>query len=59
MIEEFQGVKNVYLSLPCILGENGVEKIISLKLSTAEKENFIKSAEIVKNYTHSTINKPT
>ncbi|MGI6307576.1 MAG: L-lactate dehydrogenase [Dethiobacteria bacterium] len=52
MIEEFQGVKDVYLSLPCILGENGVEKIVSLEMSNAEKEKFLKSAEIVKNYTH-------
>ncbi len=51
MIEGFQGVGSVYLSLPCILGENGVENIISLELSPPEIVKFLQSAEIVKSYT--------
>ena len=41
------GVKNIYAGVPVIIGENGVEKIIELKLSDEEKENFKKSIEAV------------
>lgn len=52
MIEGFRGANNVYLSLPCILGEDGVERIVTIELSPAEEEKLVKSAEIVKSYTH-------
>ena len=34
--------------MPVIIGSNGVEKIIELKLSDEEKKNFEKSIESVK-----------
>lgn len=49
-IEEFYGVKDLYLSLPCVLGRNGVEKIIPFTLVEEEKELFIRSAHKIKSY---------
>jgi malate dehydrogenase len=42
------GTKDIYAGVPVIIGSGGVEKIIELKLSTEEKENFEKSIEAVK-----------
>jgi malate dehydrogenase len=41
------GVKNIYAGVPVIIGKNGVEKIIELKLSNEEKNNFNKSIKAV------------
>ena len=42
------GTKDIYAGVPVIIGSGGVEKIIELKLSKEEKENFKKSVEAVK-----------
>ena len=42
------GVKNIYAGVPVIIGKNGVEKIIELKLDNKEKENFQNSINSVK-----------
>ena len=42
------GAKDIYAGVPVIIGSNGVEKIIELKLSDEEKKNFEKSIEAVK-----------
>ena len=42
------GTKDIYAGVPVIIGSGGVEKIIELKLSKEEKENFEKSVEAVK-----------
>jgi malate dehydrogenase len=42
------GTKDIYAGVPVIIGSGGVEKIIELKLSMEEKENFEKSIEAVK-----------
>ena len=42
------GVKNIYAGVPAIIGKNGIEKIVELKLSNEEKNSFnlsIKSVE--------------
>ena len=41
------GVKHIYAGVPVIIGKNGVEKIIELKLSEEEKLNFDKSVRAV------------
>ena len=40
--------KNIYAGVPVIIGSGGVEKIVEIELSDAEKENFEKSIEAVK-----------
>jgi malate dehydrogenase len=42
------GAKDIYAGVPVIIGKNGVEKIIELKLSEEEKKNFDKSVKSVK-----------
>ena len=42
------GVKNLYAGVPVIIGKNGVEEIIEMKLSNDEKVNFQKSVNSVK-----------
>jgi len=42
------GMKDIYLGVPVILGKNGIEKIIELKLNEAETALLKESAEAVK-----------
>jgi malate dehydrogenase len=41
------GVKDMFVGVPCILGKNGVEKIVELKLSADELAQLKKSADHV------------
>jgi L-lactate dehydrogenase len=38
---------NVFLSTPCVIGGNGVQRPIQLQLSDGENEAFSKSAETI------------
>ena len=42
------GMKNIYLGVPVILGKNGIEKIIEVKLDNEEKQLLEESAKAVK-----------
>ncbi|MCP5405294.1 MAG: malate dehydrogenase [Pseudomonadaceae bacterium] len=42
------GVKNLYVGVPTIIGANGVEKVVEVKLSAAEQKMFDKSVASVK-----------
>ncbi len=42
------GQKDIYVGVPCIIGKGGVEKIIEINLSVAEKKAFLKSVAAVK-----------
>jgi malate dehydrogenase len=42
------GVNGLYIGVPAIIGKNGVEKIIEIKLNAEEKTMFEKSVEAVK-----------
>ena len=44
-IENFYGMSDLYLSLPCVLGRSGVEKVIPFSLVEEERKQFINSAE--------------
>jgi malate dehydrogenase len=41
------GVKDTYVGVPVIIGQNGVEKIVEITLDAAEKEMFAKSVASV------------
>jgi len=41
------GEKDLCIGVPCLLGRNGIEKIVEFDLNDAEKEAFHKSAEAV------------
>jgi L-lactate dehydrogenase len=47
-IENFYGMSDLYLSLPCVLGRSGIKKVIPFTLVDEEKEQFIRSAEKIK-----------
>ena len=42
------GIKNIYAGVPVIIGNNGVEEIVELKLGPEEKANFEKSVQSVR-----------
>ena len=49
-IENLHGIGGLYLSLPCVLGRCGVEKVIPLTLEGEEREQFIRSANKIKSF---------
>ena len=42
------GLKDVALSVPCVVGRSGVEEILEISLSENEKNNLINSARVLK-----------
>ncbi len=48
LLEGEYGQTDISLGVPCILGKNGIEKIVEISLSDAEKAKFDESAEAVK-----------
>jgi malate dehydrogenase len=42
------GIKNLYVGVPVVIGEKGVERIVELELTNAERNEFEKSAASVK-----------
>jgi malate dehydrogenase len=42
------GVKDLYVGVPCVIGANGVEKIVEISLNTEQKAMFDKSVDAVK-----------
>lgn len=45
MLEGEYGLNDLCIGVPVILGKNGIEKIVEIELSSAEKEHLNKSAE--------------
>jgi malate dehydrogenase len=42
------GIKDLYVGLPCVIGEKGVERIVELELTDAETAALNKSADAVR-----------
>ena len=42
------GVDNLYVGVPCVIGEKGVERVVEIKLDEAAQKNFDVSVEAVK-----------
>lgn len=47
LLEGEYGEKDLCIGVPCILGKNGIEKIVEVELNDEEKALFAKSAEAV------------
>lgn len=45
MLEGEYGLNDICLGVPCILGKNGIEEIVNISLSDAEKEKLASSTE--------------
>ncbi len=50
------GISGVYLSLPCVVGREGIEKIVELPLGDDERHGLLTSAAILKT-TYETLKK--
>jgi malate dehydrogenase len=48
LLEGEYGLSDLCIGVPVVLGKNGIEKIVEINLSEAEKEHLTKSAEAVK-----------
>ncbi|MFB6318528.1 malate dehydrogenase [Saccharicrinis sp. FJH54] len=48
LLEGEFGLNDISLGVPCVLGKNGIEKIVEIELSEAEKEKLTSSAEGVR-----------
>ncbi|MDQ3322528.1 MAG: L-lactate dehydrogenase [Acidobacteriota bacterium] len=42
------GIKGVYLGTPCVVGKNGVERVVELELDKAEKAGLERSARVLR-----------
>lgn len=50
LLNNYYGVNETYLSVPTIVGKNGVEKVLNIEFSEEEKEKFVSSANLMKQY---------
>jgi malate dehydrogenase len=48
-LEGEYGQEDICIGVPCIIGKNGVEEIVDVKLNDKEKELFAKSSDAVRN----------
>lgn len=48
LVNDYYDADDIYLGVPCIIGRNGVEKVLKVKLDEEEIDNFNKSAEVLK-----------
>ncbi|RXP56145.1 malate dehydrogenase [Lutibacter sp. HS1-25] len=48
LLEGEYGLSDISFGVPCIIGKNGIEKIVEIELTAAEKEQFNANAEAVK-----------
>jgi malate dehydrogenase len=48
-LEGEYGQSDICIGVPCIIGKNGLESIVSISLNDAEKALFAKSADAVRN----------
>lgn len=50
LLEGEYGQKNVHAGVPCIIGSNGIEEIIELKLTEEESQQFAASCDIIRKH---------
>ena len=48
-VSNYNTTYDVYLSTPCIIGKNGIEKVINIKLTEEEEEKLENSSEVISN----------
>lgn len=50
LLNNYQGINDAYLSVPCVIGKNGVEKILNISLNQEEHLKLVNSANLMKEY---------
>lgn len=58
-LDGFLGVDDVCLSLPAVIGRNGIERVLHPRLNDDEKRSFLHSAEVVRDVIASAAPAPT
>jgi L-lactate dehydrogenase len=53
------GIRDVCLSVPCVVGENGIVRIIDAELTSSEQEALTRSAEAIMKTTETARQRPT
>jgi malate dehydrogenase len=48
LLEGEYGVKGLFVGVPCIIGANGMEKVVEVDLTPAEKEALARSVDVVR-----------
>ena len=48
-VSNYNTTYDIYISTPCIIGKNGIEKVINIKLTDEEEEKLEESSEIISN----------
>ncbi len=54
-VDSYYGVKDVCLSVPCVLTKDGIKERIHLELNKTEQKQLRKSASVIKKYIEQTI----
>lgn len=49
-LADYYGQSNVAVSVPCIVGQNGVEQILKIQLSDEEQQRFAASCDVIRQY---------
>jgi L-lactate dehydrogenase len=49
-VTNYYGQSNVVVSVPCIVGRKGVEQMLSIQFSESERQQFIHSCEVIKQF---------
>jgi L-lactate dehydrogenase len=50
LVKDFYGIHDVYLSLPCVIGHNGIKRVMHLRLNEEEQAGIRSSAQLLKGY---------
>ena len=48
LIKDYYGINDVYLSLPCVIGQDGIKQVMHLNLNEKEQAGIKNSAEVLK-----------
>ncbi len=50
LLQNYYGLSDVCLSVPCVLGKSGIEQTLEIPLNEEEQQNLKKSAEILRKF---------
>lgn len=48
LLENIYGINDLFLSYPCIIGREGIERVLPLEMNDEEKKQFLHSARVVR-----------
>jgi L-lactate dehydrogenase len=48
LIEDFEGINDVCLSLPAVVNRQGIRRVLKLSLTPTEKEQLLHSSQVLR-----------